>query len=165
MTDVNVLKIYNFVDSDNNQLQLRFGVLVDRDDLPPKDMGWRWSFVGTKIPMPVRCGTWFSGFPADIMLDWLKSQGWTACACVNLITGKVIVYESQVKSKLCDVLSKLKPLDILEERALATALTLLVKNGNVTRACMLYRYIYGGSINDANKAIRTICHDELLDKQ
>lgn len=151
MTDVNVLKIYNFVDSDNNQLQLRFGVLVDRDDLPSKDMGWRWSFVGTKIPMPVRCGTWFNGFPADTMLDWLKSNGWTVLTCVNLNSGRVVVYDT-VKDEVS--------LNVLEERALNEALQLLVGIGHSSRACLLYRCIFGGSMVDATNAVKAICRKD-----
>jgi hypothetical protein len=147
MTDINIVKIYNLVDNENNQLQLRLGELMDRDGLLPKDMGWRWSFVGTKIPMPVRCGTWFNGFPVNVMIDWLKSNGWTMHTCVNLFNGKVSVYDTTEEDKT---------LNVIEERALMNALTLLVKDGHATRASILYRCVYGGSMTEANDVVRAI---------
>jgi hypothetical protein len=43
--------------------------------------------------MPVRAYTWFNGFPENIMLDWLKGNGWAIRSRVEMGTGKATVYE------------------------------------------------------------------------
>ena len=90
---MDIIHVYNFVDANGAKLQLNLGVLKEKDTLPKGDAGLRWSFVGTKIPMPVRAHTWFNGFPAETMLDWLKANGWHLHTDVNPRTCAVKVHE------------------------------------------------------------------------
>lgn len=76
---IDIMKIYNLLDPNGNKLQLFLGRKVDNGGdavINGKDKGWRWSFYGTKIPMPIRKGEWFNGFPEETMLNWLKAHGW-----------------------------------------------------------------------------------------
>lgn len=96
MRDVKVCRVYNLVDNKGNKLQLRLGVLKNRKDdicISNADKGYRWSFIGEHIPMPVRSMTWFNGFPEEVMLNWLKGNGWYPQSCVDMYCGKCRVYE------------------------------------------------------------------------
>lgn len=96
MENIIKLKSYNLVNADGWRLQLYLGMDVDVNRTYTKgklDKGFRWSFVGTKIPMPVRAYTWFNGFPESVMLDWLKENGWALRTVVELPDGNATVYE------------------------------------------------------------------------
>lgn len=96
MENIIKLKSYNLVNADGWRLQLYLGLDVDIHNNFGKgklDKGFRWSFVGTNIPMPVRAYTWFNGFPVPVMLDWLKANGWALHTIVDLPSGKATVYE------------------------------------------------------------------------
>ena len=96
MENIIKLKSYNLVNADGWRLQLYLGMDVDVNRTYTKgklDKGFRWSFVGTKIPVPVRAYTWFNGFPESVMLDWLKENGWALHTVVELPDGKATVYE------------------------------------------------------------------------
>lgn len=90
---MNIIHVYNFVNANGTKLQLNLGVLKEKESLPKGDAGLRWSFVGTKIPMPVRAHTWFNGFPEPVMLEWLKANGWHLHTDVNPRTLNVKVHE------------------------------------------------------------------------
>ena len=92
MSEIKVIKVYNLVNAKGNKLQLRLG-FIDKADhrCGNKDTGLRWSFVGSKIPMPVRNGTRFNGFPADTMLLWLAENDWYVVTEVEMTTGKAKV--------------------------------------------------------------------------
>lgn len=90
---MDIIHVYNFVDANGAKLQLNLGVLKEKEGLPKGDAGLRWSFVGTKIPMPVRAHTWFNGFPEPVMLDWLKANGWHLHTDINPRTNNVNVHE------------------------------------------------------------------------
>lgn len=96
--NIDVCYVFNLVDSNGTKLQLRLGRLKERQN-HVLDRGFRWSFVGTKIPMPIRAYTWFNGFPENIMLDWLKGNGWALRSRVEMCTGKATVYELPEHSK------------------------------------------------------------------
>lgn len=55
---IKTLKVYNLVNSQGIKLQLRLGVITEglRIEHPAHiaDKGYRWSFIGKNIPMPVR---------------------------------------------------------------------------------------------------------------
>lgn len=57
------------------------------------DTGYRWSFLGREIPMPVRNGTWFNGFPHDTMMLWLAQHEWYVETEVDMLSGKAKVHE------------------------------------------------------------------------
>ena len=92
LKEVKIIRVYNLVNTKGKRLQLRLCVLHpdDREKFCG-DTGYRWSFLGTEIPMPVRAGTWFNGFPADTMTMWLAEQGWYVVTEVDMTSGKAKV--------------------------------------------------------------------------
>ena len=92
MQAITKTKCYNLVNAKGNKLRLYSGIVTSRKELLPQDPGIRWSFNGNQIPMPVRSGTWFIGFPEQTMLDWLKRNGWYLESSVNMHTGAVKVH-------------------------------------------------------------------------
>lgn len=91
MEKFKTIRVYNLVNSKGNQLQLVLGRTdVQRDGGPwsSADNGYRWRFIGRKIPMPVRSMYWFNGFPADTMLLWLAEHDWYVETEVDMNTGK-----------------------------------------------------------------------------
>jgi hypothetical protein len=96
MREIKTFKVYNLVDAKGNKLRLNLGYIYapqDKSLVNEHDEGLRWSFEGLKIPMPVRSGYWFNGFPEAIMLDWLKGNGWALHTIVNMFTGAARVFE------------------------------------------------------------------------
>ena len=94
MEKVIIHKVYNLVNHNGDKLQLKLGLLQNNRDngVPvPAIHGWRWSFEGKEIPMPVRSRTWFNGFPADTMLLWLAEHDWYVVTEVDMATGKANV--------------------------------------------------------------------------
>ena len=92
---INPIRTYNLVNTNGNKLQLQLGLDVEVNANFRKgdpDKGYRWSFIGTSIPMPVRSGTWFNGFPERTMLEWLAKHGWVCSTIVSMNTGKATVY-------------------------------------------------------------------------
>lgn len=98
--NMHIYKTYNLRDDSGNRIIMQLGLDSDvrqtacRDN---PDKGWRWRFIGTKIPMPVRSGTWFNGFQEDTMLLWLSEHGWELEAKVSMLTGRAIVRKSATK--------------------------------------------------------------------
>lgn len=88
MEKVRTLRVYNLVNANGNKLRLSLGFVPDQCG----DYGWRWSFTGKNIPMPVRTRTWFIGFPESIMLSWLKGNGWYPHTRVELDSGEAKVF-------------------------------------------------------------------------
>lgn len=80
-----------FRDSNGNDLRLTLGKIEDMEAYGADDKGFRWRFVGPKIPMPIRSYEWFNGFPEDVMVSWVKSQGYEIVASTNHVTGFVYV--------------------------------------------------------------------------
>lgn len=96
MRNVKVIKVYNLINSNGNKLQMKLGMLQNRGSevfISNEDEGYRWSFEGKNIPMPVRSMTWFNGFPEAVMLEWLNGNGWYPQTCVYMNGGHVIVYD------------------------------------------------------------------------
>ena len=163
---INVKRVYNLVDANGNGLQLRLGLIQGcKDGLPVPDLyGWRWSFEGKKIPMPVRSCTWFNGFPEPIMLDWLKENGWALRSCVNMSTGRAVVYELP----FVDNISKGNEMETLgtdqfparsdiDKAIFDRVISSLVKEGLKASACRVYRYAHGGTLRNALYAVNEIC--------
>lgn len=128
---VEIAKIYNLFDPDGHKLQLYFGRKVDNSGaaiINGKDKGWRWSFYGTNIPMPVRKGEWFNGFPEETMLSWLEGNGgWVVHTVVNAVTGEVEVRD------LPDA-----PDASYENAVLAKAICALYNGNNIDDCATLY---------------------------
>ena len=158
--NIDILRVYNLVDSNGTKLQLRLGRYKYSDDYLP-DKGFRWSFVGSKIPMPVRAYTWFNGFPENIMLDWLKGNGWVLRSRVEMGTGKATVYELPFHGEPSkgNEKSTVQLTDVAVrqgESALSEAIRLLCNQGSVLSAIALYRYIYHCTLVEAKNAVDAI---------
>ena len=156
MEKVITLKVYNLLDSKGNKLRLNLGHVEDFIPTYHGERGYRWSFVGTNIPMPVRNGTWFNGFPDLIMLDWLNGNGWYIQTCVDMLSGKADVYE--LPNGNDDLNVEITPeRSAADERAFCETIRELVRNGKRVTAVRLYRYANGGALHDAYQAIKEIC--------
>jgi len=156
--DMDVIYVYNLVDSNGNKLQLRLGRYRNTECIPYNgDQGFRWSFVGHQIPMPIRSETWFNGFPENIMLDWLKGNGWYPRTRVNMSTGRVLVYELPKGSE--EDIRILPERHEHEECVFRSIIRDLASNGKKMRAAALYRYANGGEIRDAYNAVMEICDE------
>ena len=154
--NIDILRVYNLVDSNGTKLQLRLGRYKCSEDYLT-DKGFRWSFVGSKIPMPVRSYTWFNGFPENTMLDWLKGNGWALRSRVEMSTGKVTVYElpkAEEPSKGNETLSvnRMAYKDVFDD-----VLRELVRNGKRITAVRVYRYAHGGTLQDCTNAVKEVC--------
>lgn len=153
MEKVNILKVYNLLDSKGTKLQLRFGVI---DNFMPSYHGerqFRWSFIGTKIPMPVRNGTWFNGFPEHTMIEWLNGNGWYVRSIVDMTTGKANVYELPNG----DDKYELSELAIRQgEDSLETAIRILCDEGFKLKAIALYRYVHPCTLSEGKAAVDAI---------
>lgn len=162
---ITALVCFNLVNTDGVKLRLYLG----RDEgyadcYGNPDKGFRWSFVGTRIPMPVRAYTWFNGFPENTMLDWLKGNGWALRSRVEMSTGKATIYElpcAEEPSKGNETYEL--PIYAIHsgERALKDAVRLMYGNGDRISAISLYRYVHPSCMLAAHDAVRAIC----LDKQ
>lgn len=156
MKEVKIIRVFNLVNPKGTKLQLRLGAMQNCANLRGKDMGWRWSFIGTEIPMPVRNGTWFNGFPEATMMNWLMDQGWMPESAVEMATGRRKVFD-------CTKANVEIPETVASggERALKKAINLLCENGSLLTATQLYRYVYNLtcgtiSISDAKRAVDAI---------
>lgn len=155
MRDINVLKVYNLVDSKGNKVQLRLGMITGNANairVASEDQGYRWSFVGKHIPMPVRSRCWFNGFPEPIMLDWLKGNGWYPRSCVSMCDGNAIVYELPKGTD-----EEVRSWDV---DAFHSVIRELISNGRRLTAVRVYRYAHrDASLKCADAAVREICGD------
>lgn len=157
MEKITTLRVYNLVDANKNRLRLKLGRIDDHsfyDHASYGDKGFRWSFTGTKIPMPVRNGTWFNGFPEHTMLDWLKGNGWYVQTCVNMDTGKADVFELPNGNN--DIPKRYEE----DEAVFCNTIRELVRNGKPITAARLYRYANGGAFDDAFLTVKEICIED-----
>jgi hypothetical protein len=93
MKEVNIIRVYNLLNHKGKRLQLRLAIIHPDDrERNCGDTGYRWSFLGREIPMPVRNGTWFNGFSHDTMMLWLAEHEWHVETEVNMLSGKAKVY-------------------------------------------------------------------------
>ena len=158
MEKITTLKVYNLLDSKGNKLQLKLGHIDNFNPTYHGERGYRWSFIGHNIPMPVRNGTWFNGFPEHIMIEWLNRNDWYVQTIVNMVTGKANVF---------DLLNGNDDLNVeiifdryeADEKAFCELIRELIHNNRRVSACRLYRYANGGDLHDADKAIREICNE------
>ena len=152
MEKIKVIRAYNFINEDGDKLQLQLGRYTNTECIPYHgDMGFRWAFNGKKIPMPVRASTWFNGFPENIMLDWLKGNGWALRSCVDMNTSRATVCE------LPFIDNTRKGNTNIGERVFHSVIRELVASGRRLSASHLYRYANGGTLSDAEEAVREIC--------
>ena len=169
MRNIKVVRVYNLVNSKGNKLQLRLGILKSREGevcISNADKGYRWSFIGENIPMPVRSMYWFNGFEESIMLDWLKGNGWYPRSCVFMDDGRARIYElpdaepakgNEETTKVYEVPSYVK---VAGENAFKDAIRYLCNNVNRMTAVCMYRYVHPCSLGDAKNAVDAIWFDE-----
>ena len=152
MENMETIRCYNLVNDKGNALQLELGLGNQTQNEYPyeeKDNGYRWRFWGCNIPMPVRSGYWFNGFPESIMLDWLKGNGWYVQTRVNMQNGRAKVYElpkgnEEVRSQDVD--------------AFHSVIRELIQSGKRLTAVRVYRYAHrDATLKVADKAVREIC--------
>lgn len=155
---ITALVCFNLVNADGVKLRLYLGRNESYADCyGSPDKGFRWSFVGTKIPMPVRAHTWFNGFPENIMLDWLKGNGWALRSRVDMGTGKTTVYElpfadepskgNEIPGHICEEVNR---------QAFEDAIIRYMSEGHILMAVRLYRYAHGGTLCNARDKVREI---------
>lgn len=153
------------MNSNGTKLQLRLGRLKGYGDEVlhyNTDHGFRWSFIGSKIPMPVRNGTWFNGFPENIMLEWLKANGWHLRTNVCMCDGKATVYElpkAEEPSKANEPTfgtDKYPAYGELDRPTFECVIRKLVNECNKVTAVRLYRYVHGGTLHNANAKVSEI---------
>lgn len=155
MANINIVRVYNLVNSKGKRLALRLGVLPrEQWDKFNGDTGYRWSFLGTEIPMPVRAGTWFNGFPVDTMTLWLAEHEWYVETEVDMATGKTKVH----------VLPE--PVEEYHDYQLANdqmEFNKLIKemcaNGKKLNALYIYRYAHEVGTRTALTGISAICSE------
>lgn len=158
MKNIEVLKVYNLVDSKGNKLRLNLGMAKNPNDasrINDSDLGYRWRFIGKHIPMPVRSGYWFNGFAENIMLDWLKGNDWAVQSKVYMPSGYTEVYELPKGNEEDICIQPIR--HELDEKYFCEIICDLVNNGKTIRAVHLYRYANGGDVLDARKAVMEIC--------
>lgn len=156
MEKITTLKVYNLLDSKGNKLQLKLGYIDNFSPTYYGERGYRWSFIGTRIPMPVRNGTWFNGFPEPVMLEWLKGNGWYVQTCVDMCSGKADVFDLPNGNDDLNVEITFERSEA-DEIAFCELIRELIHNNRRVSACRLYRYANGGDLHDADKAIKEIC--------
>lgn len=160
---MDILKVYNLVDTNGNWLQLKLGRIKDYAVTRANpDKGFRWSFDGTKIPMPVRVRTWFNGFPEETMLDWLKANGWYPRTCVIPYSGYAAIYDlpdnfDEAEPEKANEEYVLNDYEVeLGETALEYAVRHLYQIGKGYYAIDLYRYVHPCSVGAASEAVASI---------
>lgn len=166
MEKIKLLKVYNFVDKDGDNLQLRFGIL-ENVRLPKGDTGYRWSFIGTKIPMPIRSDTWFNGFPVETMLEWLKGNGWEVQLIVNTVSGKIEMfttsfnYESDKGNEAIELfdVSDIPTCNGLEHGVIEEVVKILWRCDRRLTAVKLYRLVKKCYLATAKNAVEAICEN------
>ena len=151
---INIIKAYNLLNPKGKRLQLRLGILnPENRDKFCDDTGYRWSFIGKEIPMPVRSGTWFNGFPADTMLSWLYEHEWYVETEIEMYTGKAKVYE------LPEAPEEYAPETMANDEAQFNHLIQnLCAEGKRMTAIRLYRFTYEVGSITAMKAVTEICN-------
>lgn len=155
MEKTKIIRVYNLVDSKGNKLRLDLGIISlnrSADPIYNGDTGYRWRFIGKHIPMPIRSMHWFNGFPENIMLDWLKGNGWYAHTRVEMCDGYAHVYELPKGNENTDDRSE------EDEQVFKKTIRELANNSKRVSAVRLYRYANGGTLGEAYHAVREICN-------
>lgn len=156
MENVKPLITYTFKHVDSRvPLTMQYGMLRDEHGFyKGNKTDQRFRFMGKRIPMPVRSGTWFSGISVREMIDWLADNGYVLLAIFDLQSGFARVCELNIKHLSKGNEDSLA--DTFGERALRVSIKLLLQNNERVKAINLYRYAKGCGIDEANRAVREI---------
>jgi hypothetical protein len=153
MQTIETIIVYNLVNSKGNKIKLELGSIIrPRSEYPDdsKDAGLRWRFIGKSIPMPVRSGTWFNGFPESVMIDWLKGNGWYHYTRVNMRTGDAYVYDPPKGNEDCDHTYE------EDEQVFQKIIRELYNNSKRISAVRLCRYAHNCSFQEAYNTVTEI---------
>lgn len=156
---IDVLYTYNLVDANGNKLQLNLGHIKGSEDFPGcvhVDKGYRWRFIGRKIPMPVRNRTWFNGFPVETMMDWLKANGWYLRSRVTVPSGEVNIFELPDMSQLPTKDDIPAYISVKGKQVLEDCIRHLCANGMKLDAICLYRYVNPCTLSEGKYAVDKI---------
>ena len=164
---IKLIKTILFRDSNGNNLRLTLGKIEDMEAYGTDDKGFRWRFVGPKIPMPIRSYEWFKGFPEEVMVTWVKSQGYKVVAVTNHVTGSVYVVKGNEATATTAVNPDddgkgNEPYELTEQairngnETLTEAIKLLCSQGAVLKAISLYRLVHPCGLKDAKEAVDKI---------
>lgn len=157
------LKCFNLKNAEGERLRLYLGQDRNLIDSYGSDNGYRWCFIGTKIPMPVRNGTWFNGFPEATMMNWLMDNGWIPETAVDMQTGKATIFNVLISDPEPDKGNVNFATDLSDSMLetyvhnLNEVIRFLCKNEKKVSAIRLYRLYYGGRLVDAKNAVDHIC--------
>lgn len=156
MEKVKALVSYNLRHSDKPaRLMMQYGrVSDDYGNVINSTAAQRWRFFGPQIPMPVRSGTWFQGFSADEMLEWLRREGWMLETKVIIGTGYAAIYNENKSSAYDDVIN-VPPLAKGKE-SFERVICELVRDGRKATAYFMWRYAHGGSLAQAKSAVEAL---------
>lgn len=151
MEKVKTFRVYNLLNENGDKLRLCLGYVTNTTAMYEEaNQILRWCFNGKKIPMPVRSGCWFNGFPENIMLDWLKGNGWHLRTRVDLDSGHAVVFD------LPDSKGNEEYIDSFVDKAIICAMKLMWTSGKHIKAIHLYRHLYGGTLDEAAIAVKGI---------
>lgn len=150
MKEITAIRTYNLVNAKGACLQLILGRYnrTNNEHVVGPDRGFRWKFYGTAIPMPVRSGTWFNGFPELDMLAWLNANDWYVRTSVDMTSGKAKVWD--LPEPFEDYSSYQMATDGEEFRK---HLVDLCSKGERTKAIHLYRYCHEVGTKTATQAV------------
>lgn len=166
--EIKLIRTILFRDTNGNNLRLTLGKIEDMEAYNRfmgfgnnDDKGFRWQFVGPKIPMPIRSFEWFNGFPEEVMVPWVQSQGYKLVAVTSHVTGFVHVFKGD-KTTAVDTDDAPKrnkvpastgdpDIDSLYHKAFCDIIYELWTNNRKIDALRLYRYAHGGSLRDAKR--------------
>lgn len=149
---VRALKRYEFKNEQlNSKLHLYWGRCIDETGRPYSSINaCRWTIICSKNPLPVRSGTWFSGFSSHIMIEWLNEYGWELEYIADLETGRTEYYLKNLNENSASIRYRNNKIVVKE------TIKYLLKNNEVVRAVRLYRAFYDCSIRDARDEIDKI---------
>lgn len=155
MEIVKPITCYNLRDPKGNKLELRYGMLLDeKGNIQHTRSAQRWSFIGKRIPMPVRSGMWFQGLSATEMLDWLRRDGWCLESRVVIGTGSATIYT--LPDKANEETTSFGGYREAYEKRFKDAIKLIAENGTDVWAVRVYQYAHDCDVLEARKAVREI---------
>lgn len=148
MESVKKIRAFYYQDNDGNKLTMFYGRLVEPTGagiagIVGTDNAQRWCFIGKKIPMPVRCYTWFQGLNSYEMNRFVESTGYKLVMTVNLITGTVWH---------CPTVNEHIP----DMDAIKYHIEKLYNGNNKHRLIRLYKTISGCNVSEAEKVVTDI---------
>lgn len=167
MENIKAVRVYILRNINNSKLFLYQGFTVaENNRVNWHDESMRWMIKGTSNPMPVRNGMWFSGFSPRTMLDWFLKNGYKLAEYAN-------ISDISANPTVCTTKGNDEPsqkgnesfYDSLapeNQRVMNSTIQYLYANGNMLKACVLYKVLHGCAMNEAINTVREM-HDNPID--